>query len=165
MMRTFALLCGLLCLPGCGAPGRSETPHPALTPKDLYRQGQEHAVRGDLLRAEQYLALAVRAGYPARSALPALVRICLRASRLRAALTHAQPVLAAHPESRNLRYLVATLHLGLGQRRAARRQLETLTSGPDTHDGARALLVAMDDPGWIAVPRQQPPPPAEQENR
>jgi hypothetical protein len=50
----------------------------------------------------------------------------LASSRLRAALDHAEPYLRDHPEAETLRYLVATIHLALGQREAARLELQQL---------------------------------------
>ena len=157
-------LCGLCALPGCmPPPGALPTqPETVATPgpsaQDLYERGQQHATRGDLLRAEQYLSLAVRAGYPASDALPSLIRVCLRASRLRAALMHAQPVLSANPKSRRLRYLVATLHLGLGQHRLARPHLVALSNAPQPHPEARELLRGMTRRPWSHPPRTSRPP-------
>lgn len=146
-----ALVIVYLGLSACAAspPPQSGAATPLATPADLFERGRGLARRGELLKAEQYMSLAVRAGYPASRALPSLVRVCLRASRLRAALLHAQPVLATHPRSQGLRYLVATLHLGLGQRALARHHLGVLARAEQPHAGARILLTRLegDDAG------------------
>jgi tetratricopeptide (TPR) repeat protein len=82
--------------------------------------------RGESIRAEQYMSMAIEAGYDQRRALPLLLRICLQSSRLRSALDHAEPYLLQHPEDKVLRYLVSTIHLSLGQIDAARLGLEEL---------------------------------------
>lgn len=134
-----ALWIALLATAGCAsvapATGRDSAPSPAA----LVQRAHAHARAGDLLRSEQYLVLAVRGGYPLERALPALLDVCLRSSRLRAAIAHANPVLQAHPERDALRYLVATLHLALGQRRLALAQLQRLLRHDPHHDQARAL--------------------------
>lgn len=78
---------------------------------------------GDSVRAEQYLAAALREGHDWRAALPPLLRVCLTGSRLRAALNYASPYLKSHPDEVWLRYLVATVYLGLGQPLRAREHL------------------------------------------
>jgi Flp pilus assembly protein TadD len=78
---------------------------------------------GDTLRAEQYALLAIREGYPEERAIVPLVRACIGSSRLRTALVHAEPFLRKHPEDNRLRYLTATVHLGLGNAQAAEREL------------------------------------------
>ncbi|MDH5491710.1 MAG: tetratricopeptide repeat protein [Myxococcales bacterium] len=71
------------------------------------------AGRGDMVRAEQYLSAAMERGYPEDRVVPQLIRVCVASSRISAALSYAEPYLAAHPTQWRLRYLVATLHLGL----------------------------------------------------
>lgn len=143
--QALALLVAAGITVGCTTPVPSRTPDPARSDAAaLHATGRTLARQGDLLKAEQYMSLAVRAGYPAIKALPGLVRVCLRASRLRAALMHAQPVLEAHPDSPPLRYLVATLHLGLGQTAQARQHLEILAVAPHPHADARELLTRLD---------------------
>lgn len=78
------------------------------------------------MRAEQYLAAALREGHDWREALPPLLRVCLTGSRLRAGLNYASPYLRSHPDELWLRYLVATVHLGLGQPLRAREHLQAI---------------------------------------
>jgi tetratricopeptide (TPR) repeat protein len=89
----------------------------------LVQIGQEAAARGDAVRAEQYLGLAIERGAECRTILPILLESCLRSSHLRTALNYAEPYLLEHPEDDHLRYLVANIHLSLGQAARAKREL------------------------------------------
>jgi tetratricopeptide (TPR) repeat protein len=82
--------------------------------QELYDTGLRLARTGDLLRAEQYVKAAMERGYPEERALPSLLKICVAASRLNAALQYAEPHLRDHPANHRLRTLVASIHLGLG---------------------------------------------------
>ncbi len=106
----------------------------------LAAEGERAALRGDTVRAEQYLALAVERGYDERRALPLLLSVCIRGSRLRSALNHAEPYLRDHPDDQSLRYLVATLDVSLGDEAGARRELEALLRGDPAHGAALYLL-------------------------
>jgi thioredoxin-like negative regulator of GroEL len=111
---------------------------------DLVSQGQRAAERGDAVRAEQYLSLAIEQGAERRVVMPILLQACLESSHLRAALNHAEPYLLEHPGDDALRYLVANLHLGLDQVAPARRELELLLQrNPDDPD-AHYLLGILD---------------------
>jgi len=117
--------------------------------KVLFQRGREAAERGDSVRAEQYLSLALERGYDAGRVLPVLLRVCLASSRLRAALDHAEPYLRDHPEAEALRYLVATIHAGLGQTDEARLALEQLLrTNPNSAD-AHYLLGILDADGHV----------------
>ena len=58
----------------------------ATSARDLFERGRVLAAQGDASRAEQYFALALRAGYPDAVTTVALVQVCVASSRLRAAL-------------------------------------------------------------------------------
>lgn len=107
------------------------------TPGALYARGLDWARRGDMVRAEQYMALAVRGGYPERQALVAIVEACLAASRLRAALNYAEPYVRRHPDAWRVRLLVASIHAALGHdlvaRDEMRRTLRHPEAGAETH--------------------------------
>jgi len=137
------LLCAV-ALPACGAgPGRAATAHaPSATTdrgreaEDLARRGKAAAAAGDSVRAEQYLSLAIERGASERELLPTLLSVCLSSSRLRAALNHARPYLERNPDDDQLRYLVASIHLSLGQEDQARAGLELLLNrNPESADG------------------------------
>ncbi len=145
------LAAGLLLvgLAGCS----SATPEARVVPapsssadqaQALFQRGREAAERGDSVRAEQYLSLALEQGHDAGRVLPVLLRVCLASSRLRAALDHAEPYLRDHPEAETLRYLVATIHAGLGQTDEARLALEQLLRTNPSSSNAHYLLGILD---------------------
>jgi tetratricopeptide (TPR) repeat protein len=126
MLRISVLLLSS-CLAACSA-GSAAAPAASATSRSeaalaLFKRGQVLAAEGDSVRAEQYLAAALREGYDWQEALPPLLRVCLTGSRLRAGLNYAAPYLKAHPDVTWLRYLVATVYLGLGQPVRAREHL------------------------------------------
>ena len=156
-MRAVTLLVFTLCAcattsPDAGGPTAAE----AWSADALYRHGRQLASRGDLLKAEQYLALAVRAGYPAGEALPALVRVCMRASRVRAALRHARGALLRDPDSDLTRFIVATLLVAMAQHDRARAHLQQLARGPNPHPRATAMLASLPTaPTTISPPNER----------
>jgi Tetratricopeptide repeat len=163
------ILCGLTLLlvcAGCGA-GRPLSPATGSgsevgsdplqrqTAELLFQRGRESADRGDTVRAEQYLELALDKGYDRSRALPVLLSVCLSSGRLRSALNYAEPELRLRPDDTELRYLVASIHLGLGQRDEGRDELEQLLRLNPTHSAALYLLgvVEADDFGDDASAR------------
>lgn len=129
MSTRHLLACGLLLLgAACAPPAQTRPPAMAeaatSSPASLFAHGQALFAQGDHDRAEQYMTLAVRAGYPEARAVVPLTRVCIAASRLRAALDHAVPFLRRHPDAWELRYLVAAIRLALGHVAEARTELE-----------------------------------------
>jgi tetratricopeptide (TPR) repeat protein len=133
--RFFFAVALLLACVSCGAsrpaslaPGQQGGPDPleVLTAEALFQRGHESANRGDTVRAEQYLQLALEKGYDRGRALPVLLNVCLSSGRLRSALNYAEPELRLRPDDAELRYLVASIHWGLGQRHEARDELKQL---------------------------------------
>jgi Flp pilus assembly protein TadD len=109
---------------GCGAALEEAQEGRQRTPEELFELGQVFAVRGDLMRAEQYLLSAQEAGFPEERVLPALIRVFVGASRFRDALAHAEPALARRPDDTRLRTLVASLRIALDDEEGALRELE-----------------------------------------
>jgi predicted Zn-dependent protease len=107
---------------------------------ELFVQGVALAKRGQLIRAEQYLNLAIHGGYSEEQALPILLKICLSSSRLRTALNYAEPYLIRHPESWMLRYLVASIYLALGQTLRAHDELIRVVQHQSSNAPATYLL-------------------------
>ncbi len=114
--------------------------------KQLLARGQEALQRGDSIRAEQYLSLALEQGAPRQKVVPLLLRVCLTNSRLRAALNYAEPYLREHPDDDALRYLVATVQLSLGQEHEARKQLDILVYRNPRFADSYYLLGVLDFP-------------------
>lgn len=150
-MRTAVAM--LMCaLSACGhAPAEGEDP-PAGDPvqnvegEELFAQGVALAQRGDLIRAEQYLSAAMQRGYPEERVMPVLVRVLIASSRLRVALDYASPYLGRHPDDWALRYLVASIHLGMGEPQDARRQLvRVVEAAPDQPEPHYLLAVVLRD--------------------
>ena len=106
----------------------------------LYERGIRLARTGDLLRAEQYVNAAMEKGFPRDRALPALLRICIAASRYNDALRYAEPYLREHPNRYELRTLVASIHLALGNVVQAQDHLETAIAGAPTEAPAYYLI-------------------------
>ena len=151
MMRTpttMLLLCTLnllACAPRHGRRGPTAPPE-APSAEELFQQGQARARAGDPLRAEQYLAEALRRGYPAEEALPPLLQVCISTSRLRLALRYAEPHLAGSPDNWPLRFLVATILHSLGDTERAYRELyRVLEAAPDQPEPHYAMARVMLD--------------------
>ena len=141
-----------LWLAACGA----STSTPAANPgpdtsisngTELYRRGEEAASQGDTVRAEQYLTMALDRGFDDSKVLPILLRVCLSSNRLRAALNHAERYLRDHPNDQSLRYLVATLHLSLGQIEQTRIDLNHLLRVNPRNASAHYLLGVLESVG------------------
>jgi Flp pilus assembly protein TadD len=113
---------------------------------ELFAHGISLARRGDLVRAEQYLVAALDRGHSEDEVMPVLLRVLIAASRLRVALSYAEPYLARHPDAWPLRYLVATIHLGMSEPALARRELERVVSmAPEEPDPHYLLAVVLRD--------------------
>jgi tetratricopeptide (TPR) repeat protein len=141
-MRKYLSVALVAMLLACGPKMPATAPAPEQTQgRDewLFQQGLLAAERGDGVRAEQYLSLARDRGYPAERVLPALLKVCLASSRLRAALDYAEPYLRQHPEQDALRFLVANIHAGLGQSELALAELERLLQNNAAFDQAYFL--------------------------
>lgn len=149
MLRQFILFLGLTLVACASAgPGASATrPGSSAGARGqeawFFRQGLAAAERGDGVRAEQYLAMAREHGYPAERVLPALLKVCLASSRLRAALDYAEPYLRQHPDQDALRFLVANIHVGLGQHEDALAELDRLTTRNPRFNEAYFLRAAL----------------------
>ena len=103
---------------------RQRDPLESIDNNELLRRGIYLANQGDYVRAEQYLAAARSRGTPDEQIIPTLMEVCVRSSRLSAALGYAEPYLVQHPTDWSLRILVASIQLGLGHTREARNHLE-----------------------------------------
>ncbi|MEM9190060.1 MAG: tetratricopeptide repeat protein [Myxococcota bacterium] len=136
---------------GCGHAQEPQELPPAdpimeVEASELFQQGIQLAQSGDLIRAEQYIAASVVRGFPEEQALPVLLRVCISASRLRVALGYAQPYLEEHPDDWSLRYLVASIYLGMGQIDRAQEELQqVLEDAPEEADPYFLMAVVLRD--------------------
>jgi Flp pilus assembly protein TadD len=155
----YLVLAAAVLLSGCASGPKPEPAAPASAAKDtrpaseLVARGREAAARGDAVRAEQYLSLAIEQGADRRQVMPLLLEACLKSSHLRAALNHAEPYLLDHPEDDSLRYLVATIHLGLGQVVPAKRELGLLLQRNPSNADAHYLLGIIESGGNVEAAR------------
>lgn len=141
----FALI---LTLSACASarPAASSPASRVPSAAELFARGLQLAARGDALRGEQYLLMAMRAGYPHERVIVPLVRVCIASARLRAALAHAQPYLQRRPHTWQLRYLTAAIHLALGQPAEALAELRRLLAQRPSAAHAHYLMgVALRD--------------------
>jgi Tfp pilus assembly protein PilF len=120
-----------LFLVGCGGAVQAATPqHPISDPledqnaQQLFDAGVRIASQGDYIRAEQYFTAARDHGFPEDRVLPLLMEVCVHSSRYSAAVGYAEPYLETHPEQWQLRMLLASIQMGLGNSDAARLSLE-----------------------------------------
>jgi tetratricopeptide (TPR) repeat protein len=149
MKSRYMLLVFLVSVYGCGSGPLSSAQaariesEKAISADRLFTRGTALAEQGQLVRAEQYLSLAASRGYPETRTVPILLKVCLAASRLRSALNYAEPFLARHPNDWKLRYLVASLYLGLDQPERAKLELERVLSEAPSHAPAHYLLAVL----------------------
>ncbi len=140
------IIAGLVSCASTPAPNVARVPTPAeerAQAAQLFALGNTFAAAGDLTRAEQYLATALRHGHDPERTMRALLSVCLRASRLRSALAYATPHLQAHPSDIALRQLVASIELALGDVRGAERELRRVLSQNQEEADAQFLLATI----------------------
>jgi Tfp pilus assembly protein PilF len=113
-------------------------------PERLIQLGKAFAERGDLTRAEQYLAAALDEGADGNAVVPMLLRVCIQDGRYRAALEYGEAHLQKHPGDSRTRFVVATVYAGIGEADLARRHLErVLVERPAEAEAHFALAVLM----------------------
>jgi len=145
MRRLFP--CFFLCL-SIGCAGAAEQPDHAKTPvehhaDELFQRGQTYAERGDSIRAEQYLSLALETGYDEHDVVPLLMQACVASGRLRTALNYAEPYLRTYPDEQALRFLVANLYVALDEPTKAYRELERVLSAVPDHAPSHYLMAVV----------------------
>jgi tetratricopeptide (TPR) repeat protein len=129
--------CVVLICSGCNHAGPHHTSGlpdelRSISAEDLFKEGVAHALRGDTLRAEQYLNASKQRGYDPEAVVAWLVRACVASSRYRTALTHATAYLRENPSDWWLHFVVANIHDALGDVERARSELELVVEAkPD----------------------------------
>ncbi len=118
-------------------------------PDKLVQRGKAFAQRGDLTRAEQYLSAALDEGADPDQVVPLLMRVCVKAGRLRVAIDRAQSQLKRKPNNVPLRFLVGSLFVAIGDAPSARQHFERVLAIEPTHAQAHYSLaiIARDTEG------------------
>ncbi len=111
--------------------------------EDLVDDADRSALSGDFTRSEQYYTAALQRGGPPERILPKLLRSCIGAHRYRAAVEYSRPYLAAHEDAWSLRFLVASIHIGLNEPLTASRHLELVLQHNPNHAEAEFLLASV----------------------
>jgi tetratricopeptide (TPR) repeat protein len=140
MMLRICLVLGLFLLSACAhGPHRDPSGRPPVH-VDLTAQGKQFAEQGDLERAEQYLAGALRTGANVNEVLPLLLRVCIAADRYEAALVYAERYEPQAGDSVELELVLAALQSGIGQTENARRTLELVLAQEKDNAQAHYML-------------------------
>src|SRR3954468_22868632 len=108
---------------GSEAQARVETARKERKPDLLIRKARAYASIGDATRAEDYLNAARESGGDERVIVRLLLDVCISDRRYRAAVGYAEDFLRRHPRDRELRFLLATLHVALGSSSSALKEL------------------------------------------
>ncbi len=155
MIRGLRCLLGVasfsFLLPACATAGseaarRVETARAEREPELLIRKARAFASIGDATRAEEYLNAARASGGDERVILRLLLQVCVNDRRYRGAIGYAEQYLRRHPQDRELRFLVATLHVALGNTQGALKELRTvLTEAPQNVEARYVLAVVLRD--------------------
>jgi Flp pilus assembly protein TadD len=112
----------------------------------LIRKARAYASIGDATRAEDYLNAARESGGDERVIVRALLDVCISDHRYRAAVGYAEDFLRRHPRDRELRFLLATLDVALGNSGNAIKELHTvLTEAPNNVEARYVLAVVLRD--------------------
>ena len=143
----------LACAAGCASAqpatqvqAKVATMQEEQTPDKLVDRGKAFAAVGDLTRAEQYLAAALDEGAPDQVVVPLLLRICIEDKRYRAAIGYAAEYVRKHPRDTAMRFVLGTLEAGVGEVKAAQRDLEEVCAEePDRPQPHYALAVLLRD--------------------
>lgn len=115
-------------------------------PHKLVARGKAFAKIGDLTRAEQYLTTALEEGADPNEVLPLLMRVCIDSGRFREAITHGYAQLETQPHNAALRFLIGSLHQGVGEPHKAREQFqEVIAIQPDHAEAHYALAIIARD--------------------
>jgi tetratricopeptide (TPR) repeat protein len=118
----------------------------------LQAKGDAAAATGDMVRAEQYFAAAMRAGGDDGFLTRRLLIVCSSDGRFPAAQSYGEDYLRRHPSDTEVRYAVATVYIARGELAEARMALEQVISEkPEMADPHFALATVLRDEGDSAV--------------
>jgi tetratricopeptide (TPR) repeat protein len=136
-------LAGCVRTPQAEAKHRMEVADREGEPALLIARAHAFAEVGDYTRAEQYIDLARRAGADDGRVLPLLLDVCIKDQRYRAAVQHSEDYLRKRPGEYRVRFMLATLELGLGELEAARGELENVLRTAPSHAEAHYTLAVL----------------------
>jgi Flp pilus assembly protein TadD len=112
-------------------------------PDLLIRKARAYASIGDATRAEDYLNAARDSGGDERIIVRLLLDVCINDHRYRAAVGYAEDFLRRHPRDRELRFLLATLDVALGNAPSALKELHTVLAEAPANVEARYVLAVV----------------------
>jgi tetratricopeptide (TPR) repeat protein len=122
------------------------------TVAQLEAKGDAAAGGGDMVRAEQYFAAALRAGGDERYLTARLLVVCSSDGRYPAAQSYGEDYVRRHPNDTEIRYALATLYIARGDLADARLALEQVVAEkPDMPDPHYALATVLRDEGDSAL--------------
>jgi tetratricopeptide (TPR) repeat protein len=132
--------------PGAEMERRVEIAERESEPQRLLARARAFAQIGDYTRAEQYIDAARLSGANPDQVLPLLLEVCIKDRRYRSAVQHTQDYLRKRPAAYRVRFMLATLYVGLAEADAARRELErVLRQEPDYAAAHYTLAVVLRD--------------------
>jgi tetratricopeptide (TPR) repeat protein len=140
-----------IVLTACGAPpaparGPQGDPLESVPAEELVRRGRVFAARGDHPRALEYYRAAKGRGIPDARVAPLMIDSAVATQRYREALQYAGVLLERDPKNWRLRFLVANLHLGIGEPRPAEEELDRVVElAPDAPEPHYLLAKVLSD--------------------
>jgi tetratricopeptide (TPR) repeat protein len=137
--------------PGAEMERRVEIAERESEPERLLARARAFAQIGDFTRAEQYIDAARLSGAESDQVLPLLLEVCIKDKRYRSAVQHTQDYLRKRPRAYRVRFMLATLYVGLAEADAARREFERVLREEPNHAAAHYMLalVLRDDLGHL----------------
>ncbi len=134
---------------GCAAPQSKmqrgvETMQAESAPEQLAARGDAYAAVGDMTRAEQYFAAALRSGGESARLVRRLIAVCAADSRYPVALEYADDYLRKHPADVDVRFAAATLRVAIGDEQRARQELATVLAARPGFGDAHYTLALLE---------------------
>jgi tetratricopeptide (TPR) repeat protein len=149
------------CLGGCGSAAAQQERERQAAAKEasaaeLTKKGEAAASVGDMTRAEQYFAAALRQGGDEKLLVQRLLVVCVADERYPVAIQYADEYLERHPGDVDVSFASASLHAAVGDWVSARRLLEfVLQKRPDWSEAHFALATVLreqdDSPGLADI--------------
>ncbi|HMA94354.1 MAG TPA: hypothetical protein VKP30_16800 [Polyangiaceae bacterium] len=151
-----------LCAVACGGSLAQQQKERAglaqeLSASQLLRKGDASASAGDMTRAEQYYAAALKVGGDEESTVKKLLVVCVADQRYPVALEYAEHYLNRHPKDVEILFAAASLTAAVGDNPRARGLLtEVVQLRPEWPDAHYALATVLreDDTARDAADRQ-----------